>query len=82
MPHIIVKLWPGKTQEQKMELASRFKKDLIDVMEVPESAVTVAFDEVDKENWYENVHIPLIDGNETGLVIKPEAYTGYKYKKE
>ena len=31
MPHVIVKLWPGKTEQQKKELAERITKDVMDV---------------------------------------------------
>ena len=80
MPHVIVKLWPGKTMEQKKELADKFTKDIAKTLDVPEFAVTVAFDEVGKEDWYDEVHVPLIDGNTTGVLFKPAGYKGYKHK--
>ena len=80
MPHIIIKLWPGKTHEQKKELTGKFKDDMAEILSVPKSAITVAFDEVSQEDWYDKVHVPLIDGNKTGDVFKPDGYKGYKHK--
>jgi 4-oxalocrotonate tautomerase len=33
MPHVIVKLWPGKSQEQKHRLAERITKDVMEVFD-------------------------------------------------
>lgn len=30
MPHVIVKLWPGKTEQQKIRLAEAITKDVMD----------------------------------------------------
>jgi 4-oxalocrotonate tautomerase len=32
MPHIIVKLWPGKSEQQKTRLAEEIAKDVMDVL--------------------------------------------------
>jgi hypothetical protein len=31
MPHVIVKLWPGKSEQQKARLAEEIVKDVMDV---------------------------------------------------
>ena len=36
MPHVIVKLWPGKSEEQKTRLAERITKDVMDVLKYGE----------------------------------------------
>ena len=46
MPHIIVKLWPGKTEQQKKELAERITKDVMDVLDYGEESVSVTFEEI------------------------------------
>jgi 4-oxalocrotonate tautomerase len=30
MPHVVVKLWPGKSEQQKKRLAEAFTKDVMD----------------------------------------------------
>src|SRR5205814_9891188 len=32
MPHVIVKLWPGKSEAQKKRLAERIARDVMDVL--------------------------------------------------
>lgn len=78
MPHIIIKLWPGKTSEEKSNLVKKFKEDMNETMGIPKSVITVAFDEVKPEDWYDEVHVPLIDGNKTGKMYIPEGYKAYK----
>jgi phenylpyruvate tautomerase PptA (4-oxalocrotonate tautomerase family) len=31
MPHVVVRLWPGKSEQQKIRLAEEIVKDVIDV---------------------------------------------------
>jgi hypothetical protein len=35
MPHVIVKLWPGKSDQQKARLAGKIAKDVMEVFEYP-----------------------------------------------
>jgi 4-oxalocrotonate tautomerase len=32
MPHVIVKLWPGKTEQQKNRLAEAITKNVMDIL--------------------------------------------------
>ena len=32
MPHVIVKLWPGKSEKQKARLAEEIARDVMDVL--------------------------------------------------
>ena len=80
MPHIIVKIWPGKSKQQKKDLAEDFKIKMNESWGIPKNVITIAFDEVKPEEWYEKVHIPLIDGNKTGDMVIPESYKGYKHE--
>ena len=32
MPHVIVKLWPGESEQQKTQLAERIAKDVMSVL--------------------------------------------------
>jgi len=41
MPHVIVKLWPGKTEQQKERLAKKITKDVMDVFDYGEESVSV-----------------------------------------
>ena len=81
MPHVIIKLWPGNTMDEKKTLADIITDSIHETLGIRKKAVTVAFDDVEPEDWWEKVHVPLIDGNKTGIVFKPEGYKGYKHKK-
>src|SRR2546423_14778480 len=60
MPHVIVKLWPGKSEQQKRRLAKAITDDVMKVLHYGEESVSVAFDEVDADEWGEKVYGPDI----------------------
>jgi len=74
MPHIIVKLWPGRSEEQKMELTDKISKVLIETLGAKESSISVAFEEIPKERWVNEVYKPDIIDKKNTLYKKP----GYK----
>ena len=71
MPHVIVKLWPGKSEEQKTRLAERIARDVMAVLNYGEESVSVAIEEVKPENWAEKVYKPDIVNNPERLYKKP-----------
>lgn len=71
MPHVIVKLWPGRSEEQKAQLAQQIAKDVVDVLKCPDEAVSVALEEVRKEEWTEKVYNPEILNGPGKLYKKP-----------
>ena len=71
MPHIIVKLYPGRTDEQKRQLADEITKDVVRIARCDEESVSVAFEEVDPKDWAEKVYHPDIMNNEHKLYKKP-----------
>ena len=46
MPHVIVKLWPGKTAEQKQRLSDAIVEDVTSILGYGDESVSVAFEEV------------------------------------
>jgi 4-oxalocrotonate tautomerase len=58
MPHIIVKLWPEKSEEQKTRLADKITKDVMDVLDYGDESVSVGFEEVKSQDWREQVYKP------------------------
>lgn len=71
MPHVIVKLWPGKSEMQKARLAEKIAKDVMDVLNYGEESVSVAFEEINPEDWAEQVYKPDIVNNSERLFKKP-----------
>ena len=71
MPHVIVKLWSGKSQQQKKLLAEKINQDVMDVLGCGDEAVSVAIEEVEPSDWSEKVYKPDIIGKTDQLHKKP-----------
>ena len=71
MPHVIVKLWPGKSEQQKNLLADAIAKDIMDILHYGEESVSVAMEEFQPQDWAEKVYKPEIEGNLDKLYKKP-----------
>ena len=71
MPHVIVKLWPGKSEQQKQRLADRIAKDVMDVLNYGEDSVSVTMEEIPAEDWAEQVYKPEIVKSSKTLYKKP-----------
>jgi 4-oxalocrotonate tautomerase len=71
MPHIIVKLWPGPSEQQKARLAEAITKHVMDILDLGEESVSVAMEEVKAEEWAEKVYKPHIMNNPEQLYKKP-----------
>lgn len=74
MPHIIVKLYPGRTEQQKTTLARQIVQDVVATLGSREDSVSVAIEEVPPEDWAETVYGPEIASN-LGRLYKKPAYT-------
>lgn len=71
MPHIIVKLWPGKSETQKTRLAEQITKDVMSTLGYGEESVSVACEEISPQEWAEKVYQPEIMGKANNLYKKP-----------
>jgi 4-oxalocrotonate tautomerase len=71
MPHVFVKLWPGKSEQQKARLAEEIVKVVMNVLNYGEESVSVAVEEVKPQDWAEKVYKPDIVNNWEKLYKKP-----------
>jgi 4-oxalocrotonate tautomerase len=71
MPHVIVKLWPGKSAQQKTRLAEAITKDVMEILHYGEESVSVAMEEVNSQEWVEKVYKPDVKNNWDKLYKKP-----------
>ncbi|HET7633912.1 MAG TPA: tautomerase family protein [Burkholderiales bacterium] len=71
MPHVIVKLWPGKSEAQKQWLADAITKDVMSVLNYGQESVSVAMEEIASKDWAEKVYKPDIVGKPKQLYKKP-----------
>jgi len=71
MPHVIVKLWPGKSEQQKIRLAEAITKDVMHILHYGEESVSVAVEEVSPQDWIEKVYKLEIKDRLKTLYKKP-----------
>lgn len=75
MPHVVVKLWPGRNDEIKTNLAKKIADVVAEDLNVDIGDVSVAFEEVSKADWGETVYKREIKDNEA-VYLKPK----YEYE--
>ena len=71
MPHVIVKLWPGKSETQKRQLAEEITRSVMNTLQYGEDSVSVALEEIEPRDWAEKVYQPDIVDNQARLYKKP-----------
>ena len=71
MPHVIIKMYPGRSEEQKAKLAEKIVDDVVTIARCEEKSVSVAFEEIKPEDWAENVYKPDILEKQDNLYKKP-----------
>jgi 4-oxalocrotonate tautomerase len=71
MPHVIVKLWPGKSEKQKGKLAGEITRAVMTVLNYGEESVSVAMQEVMSNEWMDKVYKPEILGKPAQIYKKP-----------
>ena len=71
MPHVIVKLWPGKSEKQKAKLAEEITRAVMTVLNYGEESVSVAMEEVEPSAWMDKVYKPEILGKPALIYKKP-----------
>jgi len=77
MPHVIVKLLPGRSKQQKARLADEIVRDVVAIAKCEEESVSVAFEEIMPEDWAEKVYKPDILDSPEKLYKKP-GYNPFK----
>jgi 4-oxalocrotonate tautomerase len=71
MPHVIVKLWPGKTEQQKARLAEAIAQNVMQCLGSKAESVSVAMEEIPSTEWAAKVFRPDIEAHAEHLYVKP-----------
>jgi 4-oxalocrotonate tautomerase len=71
MPHVIVKLWFGKSEKQKTRLTEEITKAVMTTLNYSEESVSVAMEEIEPKDWTEKVYKPDILGKPEQIYKKP-----------
>jgi 4-oxalocrotonate tautomerase len=71
MPHVIVKMYPGSSEEKKNKLTQEITQSIMSIVNKPEAAVSIAIEEVDESEWMGKVYDTEIRPNFDKLYKKP-----------
>lgn len=71
MPHIIVKLYAGRSEQQKSRLAEEVSKAVMTVLRLDADSISVAIEDVTPKDWADKVYKPDILGSPGKLYKKP-----------
>jgi len=62
MPHIVVKMYTGRTDADKARLAEALTRAMIDTLGSSEKSISVGIEDIEPENWGAQVYRPDIAG--------------------
>jgi 4-oxalocrotonate tautomerase len=71
MPHVIVKLHAGRSEQQKAKLAEAVTKAVMAALNSAAESVSVGIEDVEPRDWTERVYKPDILGNPGTIYKKP-----------
>lgn len=65
MPHVIIKMYPGRSDEQKEKLAEAITQSVVNIANTSEEHVSIDIQEISPEDWAETVYkneiLPKLD---------------------
>lgn len=71
MPHVVVKLWAGRSEQQKARIADEVTRAIVATTGNGEDSVSVSIEDVEPSEWTEKVYKPDIIGKPDNLYKKP-----------
>ena len=77
MPHVILKMYPRRSEELKTQLADAIVKEVVAFAKVGADAVSVAIEEIGPKEWADSVYKPDIL-NGAGKLYKKPGYNPFE----
>jgi len=71
MPHVIVKLYAGRSDEQKQRIADEVTKALMNAAGSSEGSISVGIEDVEPSAWTSTVYEPDIAAKADTIFKKP-----------
>jgi 4-oxalocrotonate tautomerase len=71
MPHVIVKLYSGRSEKEKSKLAEEITKAVMATLKYGEESVSVGIEDIKPEDWVERVYKPDILSHAEKIYKKP-----------
>jgi len=54
MPIVRIDMWPGRTHQQKADLAKVITDAMVEIAKTTPEATTIVFQDIPKDNWAES----------------------------
>jgi 4-oxalocrotonate tautomerase len=71
MPHVIVKLYSGRSKQQKNALAEALTRAIVETLRSGEESISIGIEEFEPKDWTAQVYKPDIIGKAGTLYKKP-----------
>jgi 4-oxalocrotonate tautomerase len=71
MPHVVIKLYAGRSEQLKKKLAEEITKAVMTTLRAGEESVSVAIEDIEPNHWTEKVYKPDILGKSDSIYKKP-----------
>ena len=71
MPHVIIKMHSGRSEQLKAKLAQEVTKAVTSTLNLDETSVSVALEDIAPSDWTERVFKPDIVGKPETMYKKP-----------
>jgi len=71
MPHVLVMLWRGKSEQQRERLAEAITKNAVEILHYGDESVSIAREEIRPQDWLEEVYKPEVKNKWDALYKKP-----------
>lgn len=71
MPHTVIRMFPGRSEEVKKELAEKIAKVIEETAGCPERSISISIQEVEKDSWEDEVYNKEIMTHQDTLYKKP-----------
>ncbi len=81
MPHVIVKMYPGRSDEVKTRLAEEISRSVSKIAACEEKVVSVAIEDIEREDWAQTVYKPDII-EKAGTLYKKPGYNPFETEQD
>ncbi|MGV7217414.1 tautomerase family protein [Bradyrhizobium sp. UFLA05-112] len=71
MPHVIVKMQPGRSEKLKSALAEAVTRAVVDTLKIGDESVSVGIEDVQSQDWTRQVYEPDILAKPDTIYKKP-----------
>jgi 4-oxalocrotonate tautomerase len=71
MPHVSVKMYPGRSEKEKAELAEAITQAVMDIIGAGRNSISIAIEDISPQEWKEKVYESEIMKKYDTFYIKP-----------